>query len=208
MPVKPFAKLFLGTAIALAAATTGALAGPVTLSFGITGLGSYLVNTTNITLSTATKTVPALELVSGTTTATAFTEAGLATGGAATFSSLTLNTHVGPDPFTLTAGDLVFSFTTVSSVTKIATTSSSLNPPGSISEEFQGSVTQDTSVGHIFLGQSATISETCTQPTTGSSITCSDSVITPGLPVSTPEPVSLALLGVGVFGLGVARRRG
>src|ERR1700721_3027924 len=112
MPVKPFAKLFLGTAIALAAATTGALAGPVTLSFGITGLGSYLVNTTNITLSTATK---------------------------------------------------------------IATTSSSLNPPGSISEEFQGSVTQDTSVGHIFLGQSATISETCTQPPTGSSITCSDS---------------------------------
>src|SRR5450755_3139018 len=75
------------------------------LSFGVTGVGSYTVNTGNITAATANKTIPATELIGGTTTPTAFANAGLSTGGAANFSIFTFNTTPGPiAPLTLSAG--------------------------------------------------------------------------------------------------------
>ncbi len=198
----PIARILIGSLVAATGMIGAASATPTVLSFGVTGLGNYTVDTVNIMAITSLKNLPAIELISGSTTPAAAAAAGLVTGQVATFSTLTLDTTVGPDKFTLSAGDLVLSFTNVSSAIEVA---SGLNSNGSISEQFNGMVTGDSSVGQIFLGQSASISETCTQSETGASITCSDSVITPGLPV--PEPVSLSILGVGIFALGLARRR-
>jgi hypothetical protein len=199
-----------GVAIA-ALLTTAAIGSPASadplLSFGIAGVGTFTVNTGDITAATTTKTIPGTEEVSGTTTLTTFTEAGLTNGGAVTFSTLTFNTTNGPDAFTMVAGDLTFSFT---DVTLADIVPSGPGTRGSISEQFNGSVTGDTS-GFGFLNQTASLSETCTQSGVGSSITCSESVRTPGLPpTGVPEPASLTFFGsalIGLFGLGWLRRR-
>ena len=176
------------------------------LSFSITGgVGGYTVNTGDITALTATKTIPTTNTVSACAPPlTACTTAAIFGGTAATFGVFTFNTTVGPDVFSLTVGDLTFSFTLVSSAVIIPTTTT---VDGSIKEQFQGTITGDTSAGATFLGQTATLSESCTQTGLGSQIACSETVQTPGLPFQTPEPMSLALVGIGLAGLGFASRR-
>ncbi len=196
--MKSFNKL-LG-AIVLAGAMSSASA--TILSFGINLNGSTTVNTGNITLATAFKTIPTLDEVSscgGDPGACAL--AAIIATGPAIFSTGILNTVVGPDTFTVTAGLLTFTFTTNVLSTKVAT---GTGTAGSISLQFNGTVTGGPLA---FFGQTASLSETCTQTTLGAIITCSESVATPGIPINVPEPMSLALVGLGLVAMGAVRRR-
>jgi len=198
--------------IVLAGALSSASA--ATLTFGVNLIGSTTLNTGDITAATTHKTIPTAGQVSSCTgDPGACTTAGIVTGGAATFSTGTLNTTLGPDAFTVTAGLMTISFTNVEQAIIVATTSMS---SGSISLHYRGTITGDSSVGHTFLGQSALLSETCTQTGPGAIITCSESVITQGqappliakdIPIASRETIALLALLLAAAGAFRIRRR-
>src|ERR1022692_2261065 len=107
--MKSLSKLL--TAIVLAGAMSSASA--TLRSFGINLSGGVTVDTINITALTATKTIPTADTVAscfGDPGACAAAGIPLLGGIAATFSTGVLNTVLGADAFTVTAGGLTFSF--------------------------------------------------------------------------------------------------
>jgi hypothetical protein len=130
--------------------------------------------------------------------------AGVAAMGAVTFSTLSLPTVNGSFLFTMDVGNLTITFTSISQV-HITPTGSMV--AGLISQQFNGTVTGDSSMGQLFLGQTASLSETCTQTSLQASVSCTESFSTPGLPIDVPEPATLTFVGLGMAGLGLIGRR-
>lgn len=178
-------------------------------SFGLTPLGNLSVSggsSSDITTGTTSITLPGVSAAIVNAIATTYlghsTNLSLTYGEAPTFSSTTISVPNGiaTVDLSVTLGTYVFNYTKEETE---QLTASSQSHAGNISLLFNGTFT-DTS-GQLASG-SADMSVSLTQSAPGSSINASFSLDTPKSLTLVPEPISIALFGTGVLGLGLVRR--
>jgi len=129
-----------------------------------------------------------------------------------TFAPSSVSTVVGVlgTPLVVTAGNVTFDFTSVASAQYqitpyVAAVGVTPATAGFLKETFIGTVTSDITGGGISVtGQTATMALTCND---NGSLSCSESVATPGDAALVPEPVSMSIVGFGLAGLAAVRRR-
>ena len=208
---------FLGATALIAAGLVGS-ANATPINFTINGAvfgtittngtgGNIVTGATTVTLPTAgTLTGPLVSGVSGPSSGVAVS------GGATNFASIVFSNYVLPvgnsfgqavTPFTVTIGSMEFSFSQqVSNNYQFISYNSNTSTTGVLKEDFTGTVLADASLG--FIGSTDSLSLQCQD--TGGSNTCTVQIFVPSAdPV--PEPITMSILGAGLAGLVVARRR-
>ena len=207
---------FLGTTALLAAGLVGSANANV-INFTITGLiaGAVTTNGTNgnIVTGMTTLTLPTAGSFTGTMVNTVSgTSAAVATGlGAVLFADMSFSNYVLPvgspvghaiTPFSVTIGSMVFNFSQqVSNNYQFISYNALTSTTGVLKEDFTGLVT----AGAGIVGATDSLSLQCQNALSGSD-TCTIHIFVPSAdPV--PEPITLSVLGAGIAGLVVARRR-